>query len=553
MFHVFRNACKSGNDTGNVEIRPLVATQNSYSFLVGSEFDTDKIPTQYRRDTDMQKSPNIVLIMADQLAPHFTGAYGHPLVKTPHIDALAATGTRFDAAYCNSPLCAPSRASFMSGQLPSRIGTYDNGAEFPASIPTFAHYLRSMGYRTCLSGKMHFVGPDQMHGFEERLTTDVYPADHAWTADWEHSEERIGKWYHNMDAVTQAGPAATTFQYEYDDEATFLARRRIFDYAMEKTAPFAMVVSLIHPHDPYVARSEFWDLYDHDAIDLPETGPADDPMTERLRSGIEVDKSNLTEESIRSARHGYYANVSHFDSKVGEVVKALKDADLFDDTIIIVTSDHGDMLGERGLWYKMNFHEHSARVPLIFSGPGIENATRSEPVSLVDLLPTFLDIAGTAQPDLGMPVDGFTLWPILQGSDAEERTVLGEYCAEMTCAPVLMIRRGDYKYIHCETDPPQLYDVVADPFERTNLAADPAQRERVAAFQKDITRNWDETTMTESILSSQKRRFAVHDAMEKGAWTAWDYNPPRRASEEYVRNTVSWDDVLHRMQYPPPD
>jgi len=130
-----------------------------------------------------QDKPNIVLIMADQLAPHFTGTYGHPLVKTPNLDALAARGMRFDAAYCNSPLCAPSRASFMTGQLVSRIAAYDNASDFGASVPTFAHYLRRAGYRTCLAGRMHFVGPDQLHGFEERATTDVYPADFAWVPD----------------------------------------------------------------------------------------------------------------------------------------------------------------------------------------------------------------------------------------------------------------------------------------------------------------------------------------------------------------------------------
>ena len=159
----------------------------------------------------MPKRPNIVLIMADQLAPQFTGTYGHPLVNTPHMDALAARGTRFDAAYCNSPLCAPSRASFMAGQQVSKIQAYDNAAEFPASIPTFAHYLRSAGYRTCLSGKMHFVGPDQLHGFEERLTTDIYPADTAWTPDWNNPDQRIAHWYHNMDAVRQATDALALF------------------------------------------------------------------------------------------------------------------------------------------------------------------------------------------------------------------------------------------------------------------------------------------------------------------------------------------------------
>jgi choline-sulfatase len=215
------------------------------------------------------QQPNIVLIMADQLAPQFTSSYGHPVVKTPHMDRLAERGMRFDSAYCNAPLCAPSRFSFMSGQLVTRIAAYDNASEFLSSIPTFAHYLRGMGYRTCLSGKMHFVGPDQLHGFDERITTDIYPSDFAWTPDWELADERIDKWYHNMDSVREAGVAQTTFQIEYDEEVAFFARRKLFEYAAEKQHPFCMVASFIHPHDPYVARPEWWDLYDHDAIDMP--------------------------------------------------------------------------------------------------------------------------------------------------------------------------------------------------------------------------------------------------------------------------------------------
>ncbi|MCL4158768.1 UNVERIFIED_CONTAM: hypothetical protein GTU68_021522, partial [Idotea baltica] len=331
--------------------------------------------------------------MADQLAPQFTGTYGHPLVKTPHMDALAARGARFDAAYCNAPLCAPSRFSFMSGQHVTRIAAYDNASEFPATVPTFAHYLRQMGYRTCLSGKMHFVGPDQLHGFEERLTTDIYPADHAWTPDWELPDERIDKWYHNMDSVREAGVAATTFQIEYDEETAFFARRKIFEYAMNKVEPFCMVVSFIHPHDPYVARPEWWDLYDHEAVDMPSTPNAADPHSRRLMKGIEADRVAVTDDEVRNARHAYYANTSYFDSKVGGVVQALEESGQLDNTIVIVTADHGDMLGERGLWYKMTFFEHSARVPLIMAGPGVAQRVLEQPCSLVDILPTFLEIA----------------------------------------------------------------------------------------------------------------------------------------------------------------
>ena len=496
--------------------------------------------------------PNIVLIMADQLAPQFTGAYGHPLVQTPHMDALVARGTRFDAAYCNSPLCAPSRASFMAGQQVSRIGAYDNAAEFPATIPTFAHYLRRAGYRTCLSGKMHFVGPDQMHGFEERLTTDIYPADTAWTPDWTKPDERIDHWYHNMDAVRQAGGAMTTFQYDYDDEATFLARRRIFDYKMTGAEPFAMVVSLIHPHDPYVARPEFMDLYDPDAIDMPDDTPSTDAHSARIAMGIEAHQGAVTEEETRRARHGYYANVSYFDSNVGKIVNALEEADLLDNTIVVVTADHGDMLGERGLWYKMGWLEHSARVPLIVAGPGVRHQTAYAPCSLVDILPTFQQIAGD-EGDLGAPLAGASLWPTLADGDESQTEAIGEYCAE--CAPgwpVFMIRRGQWKFIHCEVDPPQLYDLNSDPGERNNLADDPTHAEVLAAFVKEAGRRWDSAAIRDQVLASQKMRQIVQPALETGHMTSWDYTPPRNAAEEYVRNTVSWDDVLHRMQYPAP-
>ena len=342
------------------------------------------------------RAPNILIVMADQLAPQFTGAYGHPLVQTPNMSALAERGARFDAAYCNSPLCAPSRFSFMSGQLISRIAAYDNASEFPAAIPTFAHYLKSMGYRTCLSGKMHFVGPDQLHGFEERITTDIYPSDYAWTPDWELPDERIDKWYHNMDSVREAGVAATTFQIDYDEEVAFAAKRKLFDYAREKSGPFCMVASFIHPHDPYVARRDWWDLYDAAEIDMPKHvlgHNEQDPFSKRLLDGIEANTVEVSDEQVRNARHAYYANTSYFDSKIGEMVKTLEEASLLDNTIVIATADHGDMLGERGLWYKMNFFEHSARVPLVMAGPGIAHCQVPNACSLVDVVPTLIDIA----------------------------------------------------------------------------------------------------------------------------------------------------------------
>jgi len=500
--------------------------------------------------------PNIVVVMADQLAPQFTGAYGHSVAKTPHIDALANKGMRFDAAYCNSPLCAPSRFSFMSGQLISRIAAYDNASEFKATVPTFAHYLRTLGYRTCLSGKMHFVGPDQKHGFEDRVTTDIYPSDFAWTPDWEAHDERIDKWYHNMQTVKESGVAQATFQIDYDDEVGFAARRWLFDMARSKSqgesTPFALVASFIHPHDPYVARPEWWELYNDDEIDMPAYVPTlekQDPFSRRVMDGIEASTVPLTKEEVVRARRAYLANVSYFDSKVGLIVKTLEEIGELDNTIIVITADHGDMLGERGLWYKMNFFEHSARVPLIMCGPGVKKGLAKNACSLVDLLPTFVDIGGGN--DLyGEPIDGRSLLPLARGEQDSVDEAIGEYCAEMTPYPVIMIRRGALKYIHCDVDPPQLYDVVQDPHEKTNLAQHPDYKNESLQFAEEVSLRWNGEALRADVIATQKSRRALHAAMEHGDADHWDYNPPSDASQQYVRNHMDWTVAAKRYRFP---
>ena len=499
--------------------------------------------------------PDILVVMADQLAPHFTGAYGHPLVRTPAMEAIAERGARFDAAYCHSPLCAPARFSMLSGQPVSAIGAWDNAAEFPASVPTLAHYLTLAGYRTCLSGKMHFVGPDQLHGFDERLTTDIYPADFAWTPNWDEPDTRIGKWYHNMDSLSEAGQALATYQIDYDEEVGHAAVRRLYDLARDADErPFLMVASFIHPHDPYVARPEWWNLYDHEVIDLPEPISEDalDPHTRRIRRGIEADTIGYTTDQCRNARHGYYANTSYFDSWIGRLVRVLEETGRLDSTVVIVTSDHGDMLGDRGTFFKMSFFERSVRVPLIMAGPGIANRAVPNVCSHLDLLPTLLDIAagGGAWPDLGAPLAGGSLWQLAAGGDDATDETTGEYMAEMTSHPMFMIRRGRHKYIHCETDPPLLYDVEADPLERTNLADDADYAALADAFAAETARRWDGDAIRQRVLHSQRSRRVLHAAVGSGSGSSWDYNPARDAANEYVRNHMDWAEAGPRSRFP---
>jgi len=306
------------------------------------------------------RPPNILILMADQLTAGILRVYGNRVAKTPHIDALANNGVVFESAYCNSPLCAPSRAVFMTGRLPSAIGVYDNAAEFPSQSPTFAHYLRQAGYRTILAGKMHFCGPDQLHGFEERLTTDIYPADYGWTPDWTRFEHRP-EWYHNMDSVSQAGPCTRTNQLDFDEEVAAAARQRLFDLARlhkHQQRPFCLVVSFTHPHDPFTIHESYWNRYKDDEIDMPQISqPALDPHSIRLRHVIGMNIQKITDTQIHAARRAYYGAVSYIDDQLGALQQTLHDTKLADNTIIILLSDHGEMLGEHGLWYKMNFFE----------------------------------------------------------------------------------------------------------------------------------------------------------------------------------------------------
>jgi choline-sulfatase len=502
--------------------------------------------------------PNILLIMADQLAAQALPIYGHPIVQTPHLEALAAEGVVFDSAYCNSPLCAPSRASLMTGQLPSRIGVYDNAAELSAETPTFAHYLRALGYRTCLVGKMHFVGPDQLHGFEERLTTDIYPSDFGWTPDWEHPDERPS-WYHNMLSVTEAGTCETSNQLDFDEEVAFHARHEIFQIARDDDPrPFLLTVSFTHPHDPFAITPRYWNRYDHAAIEPPVVPPlparALDPHSRRLRHVCAMDEQPIDDEQARRARHAYYGMISYVDDRVGDLLHALDVTGLRENTIVIFTSDHGEMLGERGLWYKMNFFEWSARVPLIVHAPRWWSAgRRPEHVSLVDLLPTLLAIAGGRHDDLAAAIDGRSLLPLLRNSpEAAEATVYAEYLAEGALAPCLMVRRGRWKFIRSEPDPDLLYDLERDPHELENLAERPEYADVRDTFREEVTRRWNPPLLHARVLESQRRRAMIADALMTGHHTAWDFQPVQDASRQYMRNHLDLNELERRARFPAP-
>lgn len=484
--------------------------------------------------------PNILLIMADQLAPQFLPCYGHKVVKAPTLTKLADEGVVFESAYTNSPLCAPSRFVMMSGRLPSKISAWDNAVEFSSEVPTYSHYLSSKGYRTCLSGKMHFVGPDQLHGYQDRLTTDVYPSDFTWHPDWDRADERLD-WYHNMEVVTKAGPCKRSMYLDYDDEAVFSAKRYIFDYARDDSdEPFFLTLSMIQPHDPYLCREDKWNSYKEEDIDLPATPLGtveEDPHAARLRHSYGASDVELNEQQIRNARRAYYGSISDIDDKVADVLNTIEEAGLSDNTIVIFTADHGDMLGERGMWFKMSYLEHSARVPLIVHAPKHFSERRvKQSVSLVDLLPTLVEMANDGKGfDYATPLEGRSLMSHLTNGKGHDE-VIGEYFGEGVASPMFMIRRGTRKFITSEGSD-HLYDLSNDPHERNNLANNLAFKSELEALKAEISQNYDLNLLQDRVLESQHRRAFLKGVMQQDK-LAWDYAPFRDAKREYIRNNM---------------
>ena len=490
----------------------------------------------------MPKKPNILVIQADQLTALCLSAYGKPFAKTPHMDKIAERGTTFLNNYCNNPVCGPSRASMMVGRLPSEVGVYDNAGEFAAHEPTYAHYLRSAGYKTTLVGKMHFVGPDQLHGFERRLTTDIYPSDYGWTADWTQTDEPFSPSRMSLHSVVESGTCERSLQIDYDEHVYNTARQDLFDHARSSDdRPFLTHVSFTHPHNPFVTTPEFWNLYKDSEIPEPETAyiPYEkrDPWSQRYYLTIRQDEFDITPEQLHSSRRAYFAMTSYFDSLIGGLLDVLGRTGELENTCLMIIADHGEMLGERGMWFKFNPYEHSTRVPMIVMGPGFRAGHREEALtSLVDMLPTFTDLASDGKlSDFQAPIDGRSLFSLPKRHSAEDKVHI-EYNGEGVYAPALMVVKGERKIVQCGDDPLMIFDLASDPLEHTNIAGTGDASE--AALIGEISSRWDEAQLAKDVLASQQKRLFVQEAMMHGQFPAWDYAPPFDASTSYVRGAI---------------
>lgn len=482
------------------------------------------------------ETPNILLVMADQMTPFLLDACGHHGARMKTLSALAGRGVQFTNAYTSSPICAPARAGFMTGLHTSATGCFDNGDSFPGYIPTFAHYLAAAGYETVLSGKMHFIGADQLHGFQRRLNTDLYPSGHLWSYPLlpDGDPDAMAFNFAPQYQAQNIGPGWSK-ELQYDEETQF----RALEYLRNAPdCPWMLTVSFTNPHPPYQVPARYWDLYKDAVMPLPEFPEA----MEQNYSGFDraflrwygLDRAPLTDPAqILQARRAFAALSHYIDDKLAEMLAVLNEQSLRDNTVVIFTADHGEMLGEKGLIQKRSFYEWSARIPLIIDVPGGQPGRTDVPVSLLDLPATLLDIAGQ-QPV--RPMDGRSLRPALDGGDLGDAPVIAEYHGEGIMRPSFMARLGDWKLIWSRGTPHQLFNLAADPQERVNRAGDPAAAGAEARLLEEITGGRFDLDGIEREVQARLAQKAVVNAAMAANGTSWDYVPAQDVTSGYVRS-----------------
>lgn len=445
------------------------------------------------------RRPNLLYIHTDQHSPHVTGCYGDPLVETPNLDRLAREGALFENAYCTSPICVPSRMSMLSGRHPYQNEVWSNEHILDSAIPTLAHGMGAAGYRPVMIGRMHSLGPDQLHGYAERLVGD-------------HGSNYIGGSGAARGILEgTAGPQRISLErsgpgqsgYQVHDEAVtaatvdYLNRLGVSKRAGMSDEPFSISVGLMLPHPPYVARAEDYERY-ADGMSMPSKPKKFEKETHphlrwwRSHTGIE----SVTEEEIRRSRAAYWGLVYRTDVMIGQILDALAQNGFEEDTMVVYTSDHGDMQGEHGLWWKHVFYEESARVPLIVRYPGqVEGGQRIDRVvSALDVTATLLD--GIDAPALPHS-PGRSLLPLIDGTadPGWEDVAYSEYCTDQFGPPEgayqRMVRRNEWKLVYYHGQPLQLFNLEEDPNEVVDRADDPSVASLRDELLADLLADWD--------------------------------------------------------------
>ncbi|HEX4260881.1 MAG TPA: sulfatase-like hydrolase/transferase [Acetobacteraceae bacterium] len=473
------------------------------------------------------KPANLLFIMSDEHSRRVLGCYGHPMVRTPHLDQLAAGGVRFTDAYCNSPICVPSRASFAAGRYVHQIRFWDNGIPYDGSVPSWGHRLIAAGHRSISIGKLHYRSTADANGFD-REVMPLHVVDGVGDLSGMIRDDLPVR-SAALRMAEEAGRGDSSYQ-GYDDRIVAAAQewlRGPEPVAAEK--PWVLFVSLVCPHFPLIARPEFYDLYPEDRVPWPALYAADErpdhPFIAAMRECMVYDKA-FDERRVRRAIAAYLGMVTFLDQNVGKLLATLAETGLGAQTRVIYTSDHGDNLGTRGLWGKSTMYEESAGVPMMMAGPGIPaGVVCREPVSLVDCFPTILDFAGVAPHSADRDLPGRSLRDVVRGA-ARPPTMFCEYHAVGAATAAFMIRKGAFKYVHYVGMPPQLFDLDADPQETRDLGTDPGYRGLVAECEAELRRIVDPDAADAQARADQRARIAAfggRDALLKRG--SFGYSP----------------------------
>lgn len=443
--------------------------------------------------------PNLLYIHTDQHNAAVTGCYGDAQAHTPNLDRLARAGALFTSNYCCSPICVPSRMATLSGRHPWQNEVWGNNHVLNSGVPTLAHSMGVAGYRPALIGRMHSIGPDQLHGYSERLVGDHSPNFPGIpTADRGALQGTAGP---ERISLQRAGPGQSGYQV-HDEAVTaaavdWLNRLGVRRRAGTDDAPFSLSVGFMLPHPPYVARKVDYERYAHSLAPPRKPREYADEAHPWLRRWRETTGLTDTDaEETRRARAAYWGLVTRVDAMIGEILDALMANDLERDTLVVYSSDHGDMVGEHGLWWKHVFYEESVRVPLIMAWPGrIAGGQRCERVvSALDVTATLLDaLEAPALPES----PGRSLLPLLQGDAGSVEwsdEAFSEYCADRYTPDgecfIRMLRQDAWKLVYYHDYPAQLFNLAEDPDELVDRAGDPGCQAVLGDMRARILRDW---------------------------------------------------------------
>lgn len=455
---------------------------------------------------------NVLVLMSDQHVPFASGMYGSDVVRTPRLDALAERGVRFDNAYCNSPICVPSRAAMATGRYVHETSNWDNAAPYIGTeAPSWGHRAADAGIPVVTFGKLHYRNTEDPTGFDDqRLPLHVRNG----VGDLTHILRGDQPPLTVLREAVLGARAGESDYIRFDSDVAAAAAGWLTGEARELDSPWACMVSLVTPHYPLIVPQEYLELYPREKLPLPVRHDAKDwdrhPALERARALRGFAEPPLRTEQTLTALQAYYGLVSFMDAQIGVVLDALEASGQLENTVVIYVSDHGELAGTDGFWFKGTMQEPSVRIPMIVAGPGVAGGSVcATPTSLVDVFPTVVSALGIGGHPDDADLPGQSLVDIANGPDNSDRIVFSEYHSSSSITGSFMIRFGRWKYVyHCDL-PPQLFDMASDPLEYRDLAADPAHAEHVAVAHEKLLTICDPDRVDERIREDQRRRIAA--------------------------------------------